>query len=185
MQEGFGSTPEFQKSPENNEKRNISEKIEKAVDKILLWGSIAAVTGAAGLGIKIFHEHREARNPENYIEYISTKCELNESQRNELLNQLKYLKEQFSDNIIPHLKQSDIRAQEKVPPVPHIEGFQESNVPTQDLQKLWNDKMYPKGTIEGNVEYISYRGPSEVREDSEYGFRHVRSGEADNRDYAI
>lgn len=101
----------------------------------------------------------ELVKPKDYIEYTENLGPLESSQKETLTKQLEYIDKEFSEPVIYYLKkghESARESKESCPSNPKIEGFEQIGLNNEKINDLWNERHYPKGTINGNISRIRF-----------------------------
>lgn len=135
-------------------------RLEKIKSKLKTWIAIGIITIGSGTIAERLYEKAVKVSPEQYIEYIEKSRVLPDAEKQNLSEKANYLRNEFSDHIFRLLKEGDLVASStKEQPVksPHVEGFEKIGLDNGQLQTLWQEGNYPKGTINGNVKDIKLK----------------------------
>ena len=151
----------FEYPPESNPEtpgteKNLRKK-RRLKDFLIVSGLVAASLG--GISYSIISESRkEEISPDRYIELTEKKHALAKTEKKKLKESLEYIKNEFPPEVISRLNQANDEAvlwnsQDKNIPTT-VSGFEEIGMKNENLQKIWNEKYYPKNWIAGNIQYI-------------------------------
>lgn len=146
--------PKFEKI---ETKEEIKEKLKKKIRAMTAWG-IIALSSFGVLTLVTRKEDERKYKPKAIITDIEKKQPLSESEKTELSKKLEYLKENFGENIFPHLKKSVEANKESVSKPIEVKGFKKTGLSNEDLQNLWSEKYYPKGWIDDEISMVEYKG---------------------------
>ena len=135
----------------------------------------------------VFYEINKSQKeitPEQYLEVITQKSNLNLGEKESVRVNLAYLCTEFSPHIISHLYEADIRVTKPFPLKPHISGFEKIGIRSVELTELWSDTYYPKQWIEGNISVVAFN-PSTKSITPGYGLHGYNSGETKDFSHKI
>ena len=150
--ESFGKQQPSREKP--FKKKTVLERVEKSLKIFMAMGIVA-------LGADSVFESRliTGYTPDHYIKYCGVEDEL---QQKDLKSKLTELEKVFSPSFLSGLEEtiqkSHINSKE-IPTTPKIEGFEKVGIENEKIKKLWSEKYYPTGTINGvlkNVQYQNY-----------------------------
>lgn len=152
------------------EKSEARKKLEKKLRAMTVWGVVTLST----LGMfKAFKEYKPdyKYKPKTLIAYVEKEKPLTVIEKIELKKKIDYLREQFSDRIIPLLQKSVEVDKESVQEPIKIRGFEKAGLSNEDLKKLWSEKYYPKGWLDEEIGEVEYRGRTKEKKLSHYSLK--------------
>lgn len=139
------------------EKSEIKKSLERKLRTMTAWGIISL----SSLGVFKFafkEDYKQQYKPKTVIAYIEKeRGPLTEIEKIDIQKKLDYLKDQFSSNIISHLKKSvETNKEVNLKPI-KIRGFEKAGLSNKDLKNLWSEKYYPRGWLDEEINGVEYK----------------------------